>query len=264
MTLRQAQDGGVPTIRLVPLSTGGSGIPFLLGPSLGTRVARVWDPVLPLLGDHPLYGWDLPGHGVSPATTSGFSIEELADGILAAADDAGLARFAAAGVSLGGVGSLAVALRAPSRVARVTMVCSLPKIGTAEAWAQRASDVRASGTPSLVQGSASRWFAPGFIAASPTVSSPLLTDLMDVDDESYALCVEALAATDLRPAVSTLAMPFTIIAGAEDEAIIPLPAAEDAVASARSGTLHVIPNAAHLATVEKPAEVAAILLSEAS
>ena len=254
----------VPDIRLVPLSSGGSGVPFLLGPSLGTRVARVWDPVLPLLAEHPLFGWDLPGHGVSPATTSGFSIEELAEGVERAADEAGLAEFAAAGVSLGGVGSLALALLAPSRVTRITMVCSLPKIGTPAGWADRAAAVRASGTPSLVQGSASRWFAPGFIESSPTLASPLLSDLMDVDDESYALCVEALATTDLRPRVRDLAMPFTVIAGAEDTAIIPLEHAEEAVASARSGALHIISGAAHLATVEKPAEVAAILRSEAS
>lgn len=252
----------VPTIRLVPLSTGGSGIPFLLGPSLGTRVARMWDRVVPLLGDHPLYGWDLPGHGVSPATTAGFSIEDLADGILAAADDAGLSRFAAAGVSLGGNASLAVALRAPSRVVSVTQVCSLPKIGTADAWAARAAQVRASGTPSLVQGSAERWFAPGFIEAEPTVASPFLLDLTDIDDESYALCVEALAATDLRSAVPSLEVPYTIIAG-ELDGVIPLDAAEEAVASARRGTLHVIPGASHLAPAEKPAEVAAIMLAEA-
>ncbi len=157
--------------------------------------------------------------------------------------------------------SLALGLLAPSRVVSVAMVCSLPRIGTAEAWAARAAQVRASGTPSLVQGSAERWFAPGFIAANPTVSSPLLEDLMDVDDESYALCVEALALTDLRPRVSELRVPFTIVAGALD-AVIPLPDAEAAVASAASGTLHVIPDSSHLAAVEKPAEVAAAVLSE--
>ncbi len=253
----------VPTIRLVPLSTGGAGIPLLLGPSLGTRVARVWDQALPYLADHPVFGWDLPGHGVSPAISAGFSIEELADGILRAVDEAGLSRVAAAGVSLGGIGSLAVALRAPERVTAVSMVCSLPKIGTPDAWATRAAQVRASGTPSLVQGSAERWFAPGFIDAQPTVASPLLLDLRDIDDESYALCVEALAATDLRGRVPSLPMPFSIIAGALDP-VIPLDAAEEAVASARSGALHVIPDSSHLAAVEKPAEVAAALLSEVS
>ena len=255
----------VPEIRITPLASGGAGIPLLLGPSLGTRVARVWDRALPFLPEgHPVFGWDLPGHGASPVAASEFTVEELASGVLAAADDAGLSRFAVAGVSLGGLVSLALGLLAPSRVVSVAMVCSLPKIGSPEGWAERADQVRASGTPSLVQGSASRWFAPGFIESSPTLASPLLSDLMDVDDESYALCVEALGATDLRPRVSDLAMPFTVIAGAEDTAIIPLEHAEEAVASARSGALHIISGAAHLATVEKPAEVAAILRSEAS
>ena len=254
----------VPDIRITPLESEGSGIPFLLGPSLGTRVARVWEPTRPLLGaDHPLFGWDLPGHGISPATSSGFSVDEIAEGVLRAADEAGLSRFAVAGVSLGGVVSLALALQAPSRVASVTLICSLPKIGNAEAWATRAAQVRASGTPSLVQGSAERWFAPGFIDAQPTVASPLLLDLRDIDDEGYALCVEALAATDLRPRVRELEMPFTIIAGAVD-VVIPLSDAEEAVASARTGALHVLPDTAHLASAEKPAEVAAILHGLAS
>jgi 3-oxoadipate enol-lactonase len=252
----------VPDIRLVPLATGGSGPPFLLGPSLGTRVARVWDEARPYLAErHPLFGWDLPGHGVSPATTEPFKVDEIAEGVLRAADDAGLGRFAAAGVSLGGIVSLALGLSAPERVTVTTLVCSLPRIGSPETWVERAAQVRASGTPSLVQGASQRWFAPGFIEAAPTVASPLLNDLMDVDDESYALCVEALAAVDLRSRVRDLVMPFHVIAGAVDP-VIPLDAAEEAVASARTGKLHIIADASHLAAVEKPAEVAAILLSE--
>jgi 3-oxoadipate enol-lactonase len=253
-----------PTIRLSPLSTGGAGIPFVLGPSLGTRVAAMWDGALPLLAaDHPVYGWDLPGHGISPATTAPFSTEEMADAVLAALDDAGVSEFVAAGISLGGIVSLAVALAAPSRVRSVTMVCSLPKIGEPPTWVERAAQVRASGTPSLVDGAAKRWFAPGFSAEQPNLVGGILKDLMDVDDESYALCVEALGATDLRGRVASLEMPFAVIAGSEDP-VIDIALAEESVASARHGSLHVIPGVAHLAPVEKPAEVAAILLSGVS
>lgn len=248
----------VPSINLVPLVPGGSGLPLLVGPSLGTRVAAVWAPTLPLLGDRPVYGWDLPGHGVSPATASPFSASELAAGIAAAVEGLGLSRFAVAGVSLGGLGSLALAAVLGSRVGSVTQICSLPRIGTAEGWAARAAQIRASGTPSVVQGSAERWFAPGFIESSPTVSSGLLRDLMDVDDESYALCAELLGSSDLRAAVPSLTVPYTLIEGAED-AVIPLAAAEEAVASARDGRLEVLPGVAHLATVEDPAAVARIL-----
>lgn len=248
----------VPSINLVPLASG-AGRPLLVGPSLGTRVAAVWGPTVPLLGDRDVWGWDLPGHGVSPAASSGFSLDELSAGIVAAVDGIGLSSFAAAGVSLGGLVSLSLGLTLGSRVTSVTQICSLPRLGSVESWASRAAQIRASGTPSVVQGSASRWFAPGFIEASPSVSSGLLRDLMDIDDESYALCAELLGASDLRSSVSSLAVPYTLIEGALD-AVVPLGAAEEAVASARDGRLEVLPGVAHLATVEDPAAVARILL----
>lgn len=252
----------VPTIKLVPLSTEGSGRPLLVGPSLGTRVAACWGPTIPFLADRPVYGWDLPGHGVSPAARDGFSITDLAKGVLTAVDEVGLGRFDVAGVSLGGLVSLGLGLQS-QQVTSVTMVCSLPRIGTLEGWTERAAAVRASGTPSLVRGSAERWFAPGFIEREGMVSGGMLRDLMDVDDESYALCVELLGATDLRSAVSSLSVPFTIVAGAED-AVIPLDAAEEAVSSARSGRLEVLPGVAHQAAVEAPEALARILQEVAS
>jgi 3-oxoadipate enol-lactonase len=252
----------LPDIRIVGLSTEGDGVPYLLGPSLGTLVARVWGGTWPLIaGSHPIYGWDLPGHGISPAATSGFSVDEIAEGVLRAADAIGLEKFAVAGISLGGLVSLAIGLRAPERVLVTTMVCSLPRLGTAESWAERAAAVRASGTPSLVQGSATRWFAPGFIEKKPDIASPLLNDLMDVDDESYALCAEALGAADLRARVGELAMPLVMVAG-ELDPIFPVAEAKEAAASARDGRFSKISGAAHLAPAEKPEAVAAVMLWE--
>lgn len=247
----------VPSVRLVPLASG-SGLPLLVGPSLGTRVAAVWGPTLPLLGDRPVYGWDLPGHGVSPAASSGFSMSDVVSALTAAVDEVRLSRFAVAGVSLGGLTSLALGLALGSRVTSVTQICSLPRLGSVESWAERAAQIRASGTPSVVHGSAERWFAPGFIEASPTVSSGLLRDLMDVDDESYALCAELLGSTDLRSSVASLLVPYTLIGG-ELDAVVALGAAASAVGSARDGRLEVLPGVAHLATVEDPASVARIL-----
>ena len=86
-------------------------------------------------------------------------------------------------------------------------------------------------------------------------------DLMDIDDESYARCNEALGAADYRDRVRDLAMPLTVIAG-EVDPVLTLVDAEATAAAARTGSFHVIAGASHLAPVEKPAEVAAILLSE--
>ena len=242
-----------------PPTAEGDALALVLGPSLGSTTA-IWDRAIPFLAPtHPVLRWDLPGHGSSPATTAPFSTAEIAQGVLRAADAAGIERFAAVGVSLGGVVSLELALAAPDRVASVTLICSLPKIATREVWLQRAADVRAMGTPSLVTASAARWFTPAFLEAEPEVTSRVLNGLLDLDDESYALCADALREVDLRGAIAGLAMPFTIIA-AEADPIIPMEDASAAVATARDGRLLVVEGASHLAVVERPDVVARFIL----
>ncbi|CAN5562478.1 hypothetical protein BH09ACT4_BH09ACT4_16390 [soil metagenome] len=234
---------------------------LVLGPSLGTTTA-IWDRERPLLApSHPLLGWDLPGHGASPAAATAFTTEELAQGVLRAIDAAGVDRFAYAGISLGGVVGLQLALDHPKRVTSLAMICSLPKIGSPEGWLQRSIDVRAMGTPSLVTATAARWFTPAFIAREPDVSARVLHGLLDIDDESYALCVDALRETDLRNRVGELRMPFDLIVGDSDP-IIPIDEARATAAAATRGTLHIIAEASHLAAVEHPAQVAGILTME--
>jgi 3-oxoadipate enol-lactonase len=246
-------DGGAPD----------GALPLVLGPSLGTTTA-IWDRTRALLAArHPLLAWDLPGHGASPAAAEPFTMPELADGVLRAVDAAGIDRFAYAGMSLGGVVGLQLALRHPDRVAALAMICALPKIGTAEGWTQRAADVRALGTPSLVTGSATRWFTPGFLEHEPDIASRVLHGLLDIDDESYALCVDALRETDLRDAVAGLRVPLVLIVGDADP-VIPVEEARTVAADAPRSTLHVIADASHLAAVEHPAQVAGILLTETS
>ena len=141
---------------------------LVLLPSLGTTTA-LWDGVVAALrADRRTAGLriltiDLPGHGASPASTEPFSIDELAEAVLAVVDEAGGGSFHAAGVSLGGVIALELAVSHPGRVRSLVLSCSSAKIGTPDGWAERAASVRAGGTASLVTGAASRWFARGFL-----------------------------------------------------------------------------------------------------
>jgi len=238
-------------------------VPLVLGPSLGTTTS-VWDRARTELGSrHPVFAWDLPGHGVSPAATHPFTMSELAEAMLRAVDAAGIDRFAFAGISLGGVVGLQLALDHPDRVAALTLVCSLPRIGTPEGWRQRASDVRTKGTPSLVTGSASRWFTAEFLEREPDATARILHRLLDIDDESYALCVEALGATDLRERLAELRIPLNLVVGDQDP-VIPVAEAQAIVAAAPQGSLHVVPGTSHLAAVERPDLVAALITTESS
>ncbi|MET0480424.1 MAG: alpha/beta fold hydrolase, partial [Mycetocola sp.] len=181
-----------------PAASGDPEAPLIvLGPSLGTTTA-LWDGVVSALSaQHRVLRFDLPGHGISPATTEGFTVADLAASVLAAVDAAGGGSFHYAGISLGGAIGLELAIRYPDRLRSLAVICSGAKIGTADGWLERAAKIRASGTPSQVQGSSERWFAPGFLDRDPSAGSKALETLMDVDDESYALACQALADFDV-------------------------------------------------------------------
>lgn len=238
---------------------GSTGPALVLGQSLGTSTI-LWDRAVPLLKRHfTILSVDLPGHGVSPAATAPFSVGELADAVVATAADAGIDRFFYAGVSLGGQVALELALRHPDAVDAVSVICSAARVGSEEAWRDRAATVRAQGTPVMVAGSAERWFAPGFIEAQPEASGALLRALAFADSESYALCCEALAASDLRPRLAEIAVPVLALWG-ELDPVIALEQARSVAEGVQRGTGIEIAGAAHLAPVERPEAVATAII----
>lgn len=235
---------------------------LVLLPSLGTT-AELWDGVVARLShaaDAPrILRVDLPGHGSSPAARAPFTVADLATAVLALIDEVGGGAFDVAGDSLGGAVALELALAAPERVRSLAMFCSGAAIGTPEGWADRAAQVRASGTASVVAGSAQRWFAPGYLEAHPDgPGGHALKTLVDVDDESYALCCEALARFDRRDAVSGVRAPALIVAGAHDQVT---------TSALMAGLAEGLPDArfvefadaGHLVPLEQPAETAALL-----
>lgn len=251
-----------PIVRCIvePAATDNPNAPLIvLGPSLGTTTA-LWGGVVGALAvRHRVLRFDLPGHGISPAATAGFTVGDLAASVIAAVDAAGGDSFDYAGISLGGAVGLELALRYPDRVRSLAVICSGARIGTAEGWRERAGQIRASGTPSLVRASAERWFAPGFLERDPSAGSKALETLMEVDDESYALACEALADFDVTDAVRGIRTPTLCVSGERDQ---PTPVAllaelADAIPGARHET---IAGVAHLPAYERPDVVAALLL----
>lgn len=259
----------IPTI-VVTVLAGQAGDPakptLLVGPSLGTSVSALWAPAVPYLAErYTVIGWDLPGHGRSPRPDAPFTLSELAAGVLGeltaarTAGDLGDGGLFAAGVSLGGLVTLRMALDAPELFSGVAIVCSGARIGDPAAWRERAEVVRTQGTPTMLIGSAERWFAPGFIERSPEVSSRLLHSLSDADKDGYAWCCDALAEADLRGELPRIQVPVVAVAGEHDRVVT----GEDAwrVASGvRAGSAEWVPGAAHLAPAEAPERVSEILV----
>jgi 3-oxoadipate enol-lactonase len=235
------------------------------GPSLGTS-SILWNRVASLLGnDYDVVAWDLPGHGVSPAAAETFDVAALADAVVELIDSiAPGENFHYAGVSLGGAVGLQLGIKHGERLKSLSVQNSGAKIGTPEGWMERAETVRTQGTPVMIQGSAQRWFAPGFMDREPDFSSRLLHSLRDADRFSYAFCCEALAAFDVRRDLGSITVPTQVIAGALDAVATPAMAEEVAAGITAGGgtaTAVTIEGISHLAPAEAPAHVADLMRS---
>jgi 3-oxoadipate enol-lactonase len=232
---------------------------LVLGPSLGSDCAILWELVIPLLRDrYRIVSWDLPGHGRSPATAEPFTVGELADSVAALA--AGLTDEPAlyAGVSIGGATGLELALHHADQFRAVALVCSSYRLGGAgwpQTWHDRAELVRTQSTSALIGASAERWFTPASITEHPETTGRLLHALQDADDATYMLCCEALAAFDLEDRLGEIAIPVLNLYG-ERDATIDRTDAERLVAVVPDARLVLIPEAAHLGTVDQPVLVA--------
>ncbi|MGY4718998.1 alpha/beta fold hydrolase [Naumannella huperziae] len=243
--------------------TGAGGRPLLvLGPSLGTSAATLWEPAARVLAERfDVVAWDLPGHGTSrPAT--GFSMADLADGVEALAARAREVRgdpgapYWYAGDSVGGCVGLQLAIT--GRLAGLAAIATGARVGDPAGWADRAAQVRASGTASMVEGSAQRWFGPGFADREPGVADALLTALRDVDDESYAAVCEALGGFDVRDRLSEIDVPVLAVAG-EADAAVGAEQLELITERVRRGTLATLPGVGHLPPAEAPERTAELI-----
>jgi 3-oxoadipate enol-lactonase/4-carboxymuconolactone decarboxylase len=129
-------------------------------------------------------------------------------------------------------------------------------IPPAQSWTDRAAKVRAEGIGSIADAVLARWVTQPFMNAPETHG--LREMLMRTPAEGYAAAAEAIAAADLTSASSTLHVPALIVVGDQDLAT-PVASAQALNEAIAGSALVIIENAAHIPTVEKPAEVTAAL-----
>jgi 3-oxoadipate enol-lactonase/4-carboxymuconolactone decarboxylase len=205
---------------------------------------------------------DTRGHGESPASPPGTScsLADLGRDVLEVLDELGVERAHIAGLSLGGIAALWLAIHSPQRVARLAVLCAAAHLPPASGWHDRAAAVRADGMAAIADIPGRLWITGALATRDPELLGRLQAMQADVDPESYAQCCEALAGTDLRADLGRVAAPTLLIAGADDPAAPPdaLRAIAEAVPGAR---LQVLESAAHIATVEQPAAIVQALLA---
>jgi 3-oxoadipate enol-lactonase len=224
----------------------------VLGHSLGATM-DLWAPQMPELGSSwRLLRYDLPGHGGSEVMHG--TVEDFADAVVEMLDELGLDKVIYGGVSLGGAIGTTLAIRHPDRIRSLMLCCSSAQFGPPSGWRDRAETVREVGLMSIQDMLFGRWFTPNYGDTSHAEAM-----LERVNPEGYAACCEALAVFDARDRLGDVHVPTLIIAGADDIAT-PVDHAEELARGIRGAEFVLVPEAGHLANLERPVPVTHAML----
>jgi 3-oxoadipate enol-lactonase / 4-carboxymuconolactone decarboxylase len=211
----------------------------------------LYDPVVPaLMADFRLLRIDTRGHGASDATPGDYDLDLLACDVLAVMDAAGIERAIFCGLSLGGMMSMAVALKAPGRVAALLLACTSAEQG-GEFWTPRINAVREKGTASIADAAISRLYSAAFAQANKALIDTARFEISTMSDEGYAGCGAAIRAMDFIPRLGEIAVPTLVIAGTMDTAT-PFEGHGDRIAAGIRDAKVALIAAGHLASIENP------------
>jgi len=233
--------------------------PLILSNSLGADL-RMWDPQADALAERfRLVRYDTRGHGGSPVPDGPYSIEHVGQDALALLDHLEIERAHWAGLSLGGMTGMWLAVNAPERLDRLVLLCTSAQLGPAETWRERAETVRAQGTEAVAEAGVGRWLTERYRDEHPDTAAWLRDMIAATPDAGYAACCAVIEHMDLTPALPGITTPTLAIAGAQDPATPP-EHAERIVAAIPGARLEVLDPAAHLANIEQPEAVTRLIL----
>ena len=227
--------------------------------SLGTDT-RIWDAVVPLLGDrYSLVLYDKRGHGLSDAPRGPYRIADHATDLLALLDALGIGRFALVGLSVGGMIAQAIAIDRPDRVAALVLCDTAAMIGDAATWDARIEAVEHGGLASVAAGVLERWFTPAYRGSQPVAMAGWRNMLTRQPSGGYAATCAAIRDADLRGIAPGIAAPTLVVAGEAD--LSTPPALVRGMADLIPGSRFVLlSGAGHLPPVEQPEALAALIL----
>jgi 3-oxoadipate enol-lactonase len=237
----------------------GLGPPIILLHSLGTDRSMWGQQVTALAGSHRVILIDIRGHGRSESPPGPYGLDDLANDVVAVADDIGIDRFDFCGISISGQIGLWLGINRPERLRTLTVANTAAKIGTREGWEDRIAAVRDGGMASIREPVVARWFAEDFPERYPDVYQRVGAVFAATSPIGYVGCCAALAEADLSGVVATITTP-TLVIGGELDVSTPPANVESLHRAIPESDLVMIPGAGHLSNMDRPDQFNAALL----
>ncbi len=233
---------------------GGDALPVVLVHGINMD-SSVWSGVVEQLSpDRRVVTIDLRGHG--EAVMAGpYDADGYADDVVAAMDALGIDRAHLVGTSFGGAVACTVAARHPQRVASVAALGSAVSVAGA---------IDVEGGIAALRDAGAREFFGGFMpqaSFAPGTDPELIEQAVEVAAsrkiDVIADIVRTAFTADASDAVAGVRVPALVVTG-EHDMTCPVPAGEQ-LATALGVELTVLPDRGHMAMMEDPGSVAAVL-----
>lgn len=256
MTVERLIDVGDATLR-VAIDGPDNAPALVLSNSLGTTL-EMWEPQRAALSrDFRVIRYDTRGHGGSSVTKGPYTIAQLGRDVLAVLDALHIERASLAGVSMGGMTGMWLAINAPERLDRLAIVCSSAHIGGEDGWNNRIRTVLADGMGAVTDAVVSRWFTPSFPERDAATVTRMKTMFSALSAEGYAAACGAVRDKNQLDQIGAIKTPTLVVTGSEDLATPP--AMSTAIVERIAGAQQVIVPGAHLSNIECADAVTAAL-----
>jgi 3-oxoadipate enol-lactonase len=228
---------------------GKEGAPWLiLSHSLACTV-RMWDPQIAAFQDkYRILAYDMRGHGASAAPAGPYSLDMLADDVLALMKELGIKRARYIGLSIGGMIGQTLALKQPGPFERMVLAdtghSQTPDM--IKQWEERIRIAQSQGMKALVASTMERWFTEPFRATPPAKRIAEL--IANTPVAGYVGCGQAIMKLNTTARLKDIKLPVLAITGEQDGSA----AATRYIGENIPGAKFVgIAQAAHIANVEQ-------------
>jgi len=202
---------------------------------------------------------DLPGHGLSiDLPSEAYEFSNVADGLLAALNDAGISEMDLVGYSMGGRVALEFAWRFPNLVRNLVIESTSPGLSSEEAREKRAESDAAWAEQLRTDRDLfhQKWLAADLFSSirkKPEIMKILICERRSGDAREWARALEGLGQArqrDFRPWLADTNIKLTCISGALDQKYTEI-ASELSLKNERIRHI-TVPDAGHNVHLERP------------
>lgn len=228
--------------------------------SLGTDF-RIWDDVVArLIEQFRIVLYDKRGHGLSEIGDSPYRIDDHVADLAALLDELAIEGAVVCGLSVGGLIAQGLYATRPELVSGLILCDTAHRIGTPEMWSQRMAAIEDGGIAALSEAILERWFTKQMRDNDPVALAGWRAMLTRTPKAGYLGTCAALRDADFTEEAKRIAVPTLCAVGDEDGATPPelMRETADLIPGAR---YEVIAGAGHLPCIERPGELAELILA---